>query len=549
MPLYAKSAEGQRSYFWYNKKEQPTTMSIEADKNSAAVTVGRVYYIRQQRSGKYIDTQEGDKTYSNIQQYTFNGSDDQKWKVEDAGEGYIKLVSQSGTKSKLLDVLNGWSADGTNIQLYPDHGHDAQKFKLKAVEGGGYQLLAKCSNDEKCVMVSAGSAPNDVFAIRANIELGTAGSDSEPRSIWYFEPADEGDVSVAPQDGMLLRIRARHSGQYVRAANGTMRIGDGLQQTYSSFSQAEEFLLTKAENTNGTDWYFIRSVSDPEKYLDVCSKGADGYDCPTLQAKSGADSQKFCFKELRTGYVIENKQGYQFDVKLGDYANLATVIATGTPSSVAFSDIQDNKVFVLETVAKRIRTGMSYTADGRNVASVTDARKKTVSYSYDSDNRLLTKMTDARNNSTQYSYETTTDRLTGVSATASGQTRDVSYTYDEGDRIKSIKHGGTTYAFDYDGYGNQTAVKAGDRTLERYSYAPNNGPLTKISYGNGDVQEILYDKEERIKSRRWNGQSTDAARYEYDAYGSLEKEIDPANGRIDKDQYDMTGRLVKKQYT
>ena len=67
--------------------------------------MGRVYYIRQQRSGKYIDTQEGDKTYSNIQQYTFNGSDDQKWKVEDAGEGYIKLVSQSGTKSKLLDVL------------------------------------------------------------------------------------------------------------------------------------------------------------------------------------------------------------------------------------------------------------------------------------------------------------------------------------------------------------------------------------------------------------------------------------------------------------
>ena len=545
MPLYAKSAEGQRSYFWYNKNGQPTTMSIEADKNSAAVTVGRVYYIRQQRSGKYIDTQEGDKTYSNIQQYTFNGSDDQKWKVEDAGEGYIKLVSQSGTKSKLLDVLNGWSADGTNIQLYPDHGHDAQKFKLKAVEGGGYQLLAKCSNDEKCVMVSAGSAPNDVFAIRANIELGTAGSDSEPRSIWYFEPADEGDVSVAPQDGMLLRIRARHSGQYVRAANGTMRIGDGLQQTYSSFSQAEEFLLTKAENTNGTDWYFIRSVSDPEKYLDVCSKGSDGYDRPTLQAKSGADSQKFCFKELRTGYVIENKLGYQFDVKLGDYADQAAVIATGTPSSVAFSDIQDNKVFVLETVAKRIRTGMSYTADGRNVASVTDARKKTVSYTYDSENRLLTKMTDANNHSTQYHYEASTDRLTGVSATASGQTRDVSYTYDEGDRIKSIKHGGTTYAFEYDGFGNQTMVKAGDRTLESYRYAPNNGPLKTVTYGNGDTQEILYDKEERIRARRWNGESTDAVRYEYDDYGTLEKETDLVNGRIDKDQYDMTGRLVQ----
>ena len=545
MPLYAKSAEGQRSYFWYNKNGQPTTMSIEADKNSAAVTVGRVYYIRQQRSGKYLDTKDGDVTGSNVQQYQFNGSDDQKWKVENAGDGYIKLISQSGGKSKAVDVFNTLDADKTNIQLYPDLGHEAQKFQLKAVAGGGYQLLAKCSNNKRCIMVSAGTSANDVFADKANVELGTAAVDEEPRSIWYFEPADEGAVSAKPTNGMLCRIRARHSGQYVRAVNDTMRVGDGLQQTYSSFSQAEEFLLTKAENTNGTDWYFIRSVSDPEKYLDVCSKGSDGYDRPTLQAKSGADSQKFCFKELRTGYVIENKLGYQFDVKLGDYADQAAVIATGTPSSVAFSDIQDNKVFVLETVAKRIRTGMSYTADGRNVASVTDARKKTVSYTYDSENRLLTKMTDANNHSTQYHYEASTDRLTGVSATASGQTRDVSYTYDEGDRIKSIKHGGTTYAFDYDGFGNQTMVKAGDKTLERYGYAPNNGPLITVAYGNGDTQEILYDKEERIRARRWNGESTDAVRYEYDDYGTLEKKTDLVNERIDKDQYDMTGRLVQ----
>ena len=237
--------------------------------------------------------------------------------------------------------------------------------------------------------------------------------------------------------------------------------------------------------------------------------------------------------------------GYQFDVKLGDYANLAAVIATGTPSSVAFSDIQDNKVFVLEKVEKRIYSYMGYTSDFRNVASVMDARQKRVSYAYDSDNRLLTKMTDSNNHSTQYHYEASTDRLTGVSATASGQTRDVSYTYDEGDRIKSIKHGGTTYAFEYDGFGNQTMVKAGDRTIESYGYAPNNGPLKTVTYGNGDTQEILYDKEERIRARRWNGESTDAVRYEYDDYGTLEKETDLVNGRIDKDQYDMIGRLVQ----
>ena len=543
MPLYAKSAEGQRSNFQYNEKGQPIAVCIEADKHSASVTAGRVYYIRQQRSGKYLDTKDGDVTGSNIQQYSFNGSDDQKWRVENAGEGYIKLISQTGSQWRAVDVFNTLNEDGTNIQLYPDLGHEAQKFKLKLAAGGGYQLLAKCSKDTRCIMVSAGSAPNDVFADKANVELGSAASDSEPRSIWYFEPADEGDVSAAPQDGMLLRIRARHSGQYVQTTGA--EVGSTFKQAYSSQKQEEEFLLTKVQTENGTDWYYIRSVGNPENYVDVCSKGADGYDCPTLQANSGADSQKFCFKALRTGYVIENKQGDQLDVKFGDYADQAAVIATGTPSSVAFSDIQDNKVFVLEHVYKRIQTGMSYTKDCRNVASVTDARKKTVSYTYDSENRLLTKMTDANNHSTQYHYEASTDRLTGVSATASGQTRDVSYTYDEGDRIKSIKHGGTTYVFDYDGFGNQTMVKAGDKTLESYGYAPNNGPLITVAYGNGDTQEILYDKEERIKSRRWNGESTDAVRYEYDDYGTLEKETDLVNGRIDKDQYDMTGRLVQ----
>ena len=88
-------------------------------------------------------------------------------------------------------------------------------------------------------------------------------------------------------------------------------------------------------------------------------------------------------------------------------------------------------------------------------------------------------------------------------------------------------------------------VKAGDKTLESYLYAPNNGPLITVAYGNGDTQEILYDKEERIRARRWNGESTDDVRYEYDDYGTLEKEIDLVNGRIDKDQYDMTGRLVQ----
>ena len=67
MLLYAKSAEGQRSNFQYNEKGQPIAVCIEADVTSASVTAGRVHYICQQRSGKYLDTKDGDVTGLNIQ--------------------------------------------------------------------------------------------------------------------------------------------------------------------------------------------------------------------------------------------------------------------------------------------------------------------------------------------------------------------------------------------------------------------------------------------------------------------------------------------------
>ena len=55
------------------------------------------YPIEFLKKFRYEDGKELAEAYDKImeQQYTFNGSDDQKWEVEDAGEGYIKFVSQS----------------------------------------------------------------------------------------------------------------------------------------------------------------------------------------------------------------------------------------------------------------------------------------------------------------------------------------------------------------------------------------------------------------------------------------------------------------------
>ena len=105
--------------------------------------------------------------------------------------------------SKLDIVLLGGGSDREQMivceklqKIQPDFKAYVEDNGVVIAICGGYQLLAKCSNNKRCIMVSAGTSANDVFADKANVELGTAAVDEEPRSIWYFEPADEGAVSA-----------------------------------------------------------------------------------------------------------------------------------------------------------------------------------------------------------------------------------------------------------------------------------------------------------------------------------------------------------------
>ncbi|MBR1813780.1 MAG: hypothetical protein IJ773_08155 [Lachnospiraceae bacterium] len=245
--------------------------------------------------------------------------------------------------------------------------------------------------------------------------------------------------------------------------------------------------------------------------------------------------------------MIEAKTGRQLDVKSGSYEEGAEVIAT--PNANDPASFGHNKVFILEEVSRHITSSLAYTASGKNVAVITDARGKETTYTYDSDNRLLTRVNDPNNHTLDFSYDSDTDQLTGVEADMGGGiSRSVAYSYDDADRLKTITHNGTVYSYEYDGFGNQTSVKVGNgsqtaSTLEAYEYYPGNGPLKKVTYGNGDIQQIGYDAEERVSSRRWNG--TETVRYAYDADGNLEEEKDFAANRTRRNRFDTTGRLVR----
>ncbi len=111
------------------------------------------YYIKNINSQLYLDVKNGeDVNGANVQQWTGNGYDCQKWYVKNMGSNYITI--QSGMAGgRMLDVDGGKSANGTNIQIWPANGKNSQTFKVVSISSGVVSLQTKCSGNKQAVDV------------------------------------------------------------------------------------------------------------------------------------------------------------------------------------------------------------------------------------------------------------------------------------------------------------------------------------------------------------------------------------------------------------
>jgi RHS repeat-associated protein len=123
----------------------------------------------------------------------------------------------------------------------------------------------------------------------------------------------------------------------------------------------------------------------------------------------------------------------------------------------------------------------------------------------------------------------------------------VEYLYDNNTgRLKNIKTVTTQYNFIYDAYGNTSSIKVGSNnnyTLAQYEYKANNGKLQKLTYGNGDYVEYIYDELDRIIEICYNGSSSPTYRYAYDSNGNLSEFYDYASNQVTSYIYDRNSIL------
>ena len=112
----------------------------------ASENVEGTYYIQNKFSGLYLDVADGSSANgANIRQWSYNGSDAQKFKFVSLGNGYYYILTGASGYKGCIDVDSGSSADGANILQWEYWGGEMQKYRVVQQADGTYSILTKAS--------------------------------------------------------------------------------------------------------------------------------------------------------------------------------------------------------------------------------------------------------------------------------------------------------------------------------------------------------------------------------------------------------------------
>lgn len=94
-----------------------------------------VFRVIARHSGRVLDLSGPDGAGATVWQFAWAAVENQRWRIEDAGKGLVRIVSAWKAKATdpdlLLDVAGADSAEGAGIIVWPRNGGANQSFKLR----------------------------------------------------------------------------------------------------------------------------------------------------------------------------------------------------------------------------------------------------------------------------------------------------------------------------------------------------------------------------------------------------------------------------------
>ena len=213
------------------------------------------------------------------------------------------------------------------------------------------------------------------------------------------------------------------------------------------------------------------------------------------------------------------------------YGNVKTTYTDGDTTTVSVVDKFGNNLSD-ETVINGVSlsTLNEYSQSGNYLKSSTDSSGNKTLYNYNENTGNLDSITDANGSTVNYSYDKV-GNITKISqkvpGLSNGTNIENSYSYDSGDRLKSITHNGFNYTFGYSEFGSLNLIKAGTQKLVSYNY-DRVGLLTSANYGNGQSINYNYNTDRNKALIKQN--DTVLYSYNYDEYGDLVSVNDNVSG-------------------
>lgn len=178
----------------YNSSAKFDNIVVTSIAPAAAIQSGAYYVIKPRCANgtEVLEVQDASTADGgNVREWADNGSAAcQLWKVDDMGGGYYKLTNfYSG---KVLEVAGSGMDTWTNVQQWSDTGGDNQRWRIEGQGDGYFKLTAKHSN--LCLNVHGGLASS------ANVDQSPDNGTSAQR--WQFirisQPVTGTEVKIMP---------------------------------------------------------------------------------------------------------------------------------------------------------------------------------------------------------------------------------------------------------------------------------------------------------------------------------------------------------------
>jgi len=144
----------------YSTSSTPTTGS--------SVNVGSYYRIKNVNSGKYLSAPT-DASGTKLVQTADKTQATSLWRIVAGDTGYVNLVAQVGSASKVIDIPGASTDNGVQLQIWGGTaGADWQQFKLKDNGDGTFGILTMISGGTQGLDVNAKSTAEGASVIQYN---------------------------------------------------------------------------------------------------------------------------------------------------------------------------------------------------------------------------------------------------------------------------------------------------------------------------------------------------------------------------------------------